>query len=52
MSSNLISDLTQINLIKTNIKNAIINKGQTVTNFLSYPSAIENIVTGGRSKTI
>ena len=47
MCSNLISDLTQINLIKTNIKNAIENKGQTITNFLSYPGAIENISGGG-----
>ena len=47
MSSNLIADLTQINLIKTNIKNAIINKGQTVTNFNSYSGAIENISVGG-----
>ncbi len=47
MSSNLIADLTQVNLIKQNIKNAIINKGQTVTNFLSYPGAIENIQSGG-----
>lgn len=52
MSSNLISDLTQINLIKANIKNAIGTKGQTVTNFASYPGAIENIKTGGRSISI
>ena len=50
MSSNLISDLTQINLIKTNIKNAIINKGQNVTDFNSYSGAIENI-SGGRRHT-
>ena len=47
MSSNLISDLIQINLIKGNIKNAIETKGQTVTNFASYPVSIENIVSGG-----
>lgn len=47
MSSNLTADLTQINLIKTNIKNAIENKGQTVTTFSSYSSAIENIQSGG-----
>ena len=50
MSNNLISDLTQINTIKTDIKNAIENKGQIVTNFNSYSSAIENIVTGGGVK--
>ena len=46
MSSNLITDLVQVNLIKQNIKNAIINKGQVVTNFNSYSSAIENIQAG------
>ncbi len=47
MSSNLITDLAQVNLIKQNIKNAIINKGMTVTDFNSYSGAIENIETGG-----
>lgn len=47
MSSNLISDLTQINLIKGDIKNAIETKGQTVANFASYPASIENIVSSG-----
>ena len=46
MSSNLITDLVQVNLIKQNIKNAIINKGQVVTNFNSYSGAIENIQAG------
>jgi len=47
MSSNLITDLAQVNLIKQNIKNAIINKGMIVTDFNSYSGAIENIETGG-----
>lgn len=40
----LIDDLNTINIIKANIKTAIENKGQTVTNFGSYPEAINNIV--------
>ena len=42
----LIDDLTKINMIKADIKTAIENKGQTVTNFESYPDAI-NSISGG-----
>lgn len=37
--------LNSISNIKIDIKEAIINKGQTVTNFASYPNAILNIIT-------
>ena len=43
----LIDNLSAINTIKQNIKNAIEFKGQNVTNFASYPNAIENISSGG-----
>ena len=46
----LLDDLTKINEIKTNIKNAIQNKGQSVTNFESYPDAINNISGSGPIK--
>ena len=39
--------LSNISNIKTDIKSAIENKGQNVTNFASYPNAISNIVSGG-----
>ena len=39
--------LTNISNIKNDMKQAIINKGQTVTNFASYPNAILNIQSGG-----
>lgn len=39
--------LSNVTNIKNDIKQAIINKGQTVTNFASYPNAILNIQTGG-----
>ena len=39
--------LSNISNIKTDIKSAIENKGQNVTNFASYPNAIQNIVSGG-----
>lgn len=39
--------LSNISNIKTDIKSAIKNKGQNVTNFASYPNAISNIVSGG-----
>lgn len=38
--------LSNVTNIKNDIKQAIINKGQTVTNFASYPNAILNIQTG------
>lgn len=46
----LIDDLNTINTIKANIKTAIENKGQTVTNFGSYPEAINNISGSGPIK--
>ena len=39
--------LTNISNIKADIKSAIENKGQNVTDFASYPNAISNIVSGG-----
>ena len=39
--------LSNISNIKNDIKQSIINKGQTVTNFASYPNAILNIQSGG-----
>lgn len=42
-----VNNLNIINSIKHNIKNAIETKGQTVTNFASYPASIENIISGG-----
>ena len=39
--------LSNITNIKNDIRQAIINKGQTVTNFASYPNAILNIQAGG-----
>ena len=41
--------LSNISNIKTDIKSAIENKGQNVTNLASYPNAILNIVSGGSS---
>lgn len=38
--------LSNIYNIKNDMKQAIINKGQTVTNFASYPNAILNITSG------
>ena len=37
--------LNSISNIKIDIKSAIENKGQNVTNFASYPNAILNIIT-------
>ena len=41
--------LSNISNIKTDIKSAIENKGQNVTNLASYPNAILNIASGGSS---
>ena len=46
--NNLLNNIVNI---KTDIKSAIENKGQNVTNFASYPNAISNIVSGGGSNS-
>ena len=38
--------------IKQDIKSAIENKGYTVTNLASYPSAIDNIVNGSSRRSL
>lgn len=40
--------LNNIQNIQINIGQAIVNKGQDITDFASYPNAILNIQSGGR----